>query len=128
MFFSESQYGTLAGGADRLHREHVPRPGAVHQADEVCTIEDWRWYYDANPYANGGGYIEVDGVVANYPVGPLNLPEIHVRFYDVTGSGATERETYLGKDMDFIRADAFDVSIESRCPAGSLRIKWTCLP
>lgn len=104
----------------------IPIGGLAPFGLEVCKISHHRVKYEANQWADGGGYLTVHGILEpGYPVGSLGMPELHVVFWD---AARTPKE-YLGKDMDFFDhpGGTFEVVIESRRP-GKLEITYTCQP
>lgn len=104
----------------------IPIGGLAPFGLEVCKISHHRVKYEANQWADGGGYLTVHGILEpGYPVGSLGMPELHVVFWD---AARTPKE-YLGKDMDFFDhpGGTFEVMIESRRP-GKLEITYTCQP
>ncbi len=93
----------------------------------TCTLKHSYFSYTDNRNAFGGGFItKVQGIVVNYPVGQLEKPELHVMFWDVSGSKKPE---FLGQDMDFIEhPGTFEVSIETPHPPAKLALTWVCKP
>lgn len=96
--------------------------GKAEAKDTSCTIEDWQWSYEVNDLVERGGWIEIDGVLADY----AGLDSIYIRAYDVGLDG--ERGRYLGNESGSIKpGGSFQVSIDSRRPSGEdIIISYTC--
>lgn len=96
------------------------RPGPS-AADSACTIEDWRWSYSRNEFFTHGGFIEIDGVVVDYPA--KQFPMIYIRMYD-----GPKGDQYIGNESAMIEpGGTFSLMADARRPAASkLSIKYSC--
>ncbi len=93
----------------------------VEDAQTACTIEDWSFHWEENQFAKGGGWLEIEGVLAAGYTGRF----ITIIAYRVNADGKRGDRFGNGKGLIGTLGD-FEVAIEGPPPGDRLSIRYGC--